>query len=50
LAQYFIRRVIGTIPLIAVLTFLIFIFLRLIPGDPARMMLDREVTTEDVER
>jgi len=25
-------------------------FLRLIPGDPARMMLDREATTEDVER
>lgn len=43
------RRVLGTIPtLIIVITF-VFFFVRLIPGDPARLVAGEQATQQDVE-
>ena len=47
--KYTLKRVIGMIPtLIIVITF-VFFFIRLIPGDPARMIAGEQATLEDVE-
>lgn len=45
--RYFIKRVLGTIPLIIIISILVFLFIHMIPGDPVRMMLDKEATIED---
>ncbi|MFT4005078.1 MAG: ABC transporter permease subunit [Lacrimispora sp.] len=47
--RYTFRRVLGTIPtLIIVITF-VFFFVRLIPGDPARLVAGEQATQQDVE-
>ncbi|WP_367566699.1 ABC transporter permease [Lacrimispora sp.] len=47
--RYTLRRVLGTIPtLIIVITF-VFFFVRMIPGDPARMVAGEQATQQDVE-
>jgi len=47
--KYTFRRVLGTIPtLIIVITF-VFFFVRLIPGDPARLVAGEQATQQDVE-
>lgn len=49
MAKYIIKRVFGTIPtLIIVITF-VFFFVRMIPGDPARLVAGEQATLEDVE-
>lgn len=47
--RYIVKRVIGVIPtLILVVTF-VFFFVRMIPGDPARLVAGAQATKEDVE-
>ncbi|MBD1221379.1 ABC transporter permease subunit [Virgibacillus halodenitrificans] len=47
--QYIVKRVIGLIPLILVVSFVIFMFIHLIPGDPARLIAGKEATIEEVQ-
>lgn len=47
--RYIVKRIIGVIPtLILVVTF-VFLFVRMIPGDPARLVAGEQATLEDVE-
>ena len=47
--RYVVKRIIGVIPtLILVVTF-VFLFVRMIPGDPARLVAGEQATQEDVE-
>lgn len=48
MGRYVTKRVISTLPLIFVISFLIFMFMHLIPGDPARMIAGQDATKEDV--
>lgn len=48
MARYCIKRILGTIPLVLVISFLIFMFIHMIPGDPARLVAGPEATKEDV--
>jgi peptide/nickel transport system permease protein len=50
LARYVLRRLISTIPTILGVTIVVFMFLRLIPGDPAVAMLGEHATEENVSR
>jgi peptide/nickel transport system permease protein len=50
LTRYIINRLISLIPTIIGVTFLIFMFQRLIPGDPAIAMLGEHATKENVAR
>ncbi|SDM56735.1 nickel ABC transporter permease [Sediminibacillus halophilus] len=47
--QYIIKRILGLIPLLLVISFVIFMFIHLIPGDPARLMAGKDATLEEVE-
>ncbi len=47
--RYIVKRIVGMIPtLIIVITF-VFFFVRMIPGDPARLVAGPQATIEDVE-
>jgi peptide/nickel transport system permease protein len=50
LIRYTIRHLISVIPTLIGVTFVIFMFQRLIPGDPAVAMLGEHATQENVER
>jgi peptide/nickel transport system permease protein len=50
LTRYIIRRIIGLIPVLFGITFLVFFLVRLIPGDPALIMLGEKARPEDVAR
>jgi peptide/nickel transport system permease protein len=50
MARYIIRRLISVIPTLLGVTFVIFMFQRLIPGDPAVAMLGEHATEENVQR
>jgi len=50
LAQYIIRRLVSVIPTLLGVTIIIFLLLRLIPGDPAVAMLGEHAAQENVER
>jgi len=50
LIRYIIRRLISVIPTLLGVTFVIFMFQRLIPGDPAVAMLGEHANEENVER
>jgi peptide/nickel transport system permease protein len=50
LTRYFIRRLISVLPTLVGVTLVIFMFLRLIPGDPAVAMLGEHAAQENVER
>lgn len=47
--KYIIKRVIGVIPTLIIVTTFVFFFVRLIPGDPARLVAGPQATLEDVE-
>ncbi|MFV0351574.1 MAG: ABC transporter permease [Oscillospiraceae bacterium] len=49
MARYFVKRVLGTIPLMLIISILVFMFIHMIPGDPARQMAGKEATTQEVE-
>jgi len=50
LSRYIIRRLVSVIPTLIGVTFVIFMFQRLVPGDPAVAMLGEHATQENVER
>ena len=50
MTRYIIRRLITVIPTLIGVTFVIFMFQRLIPGDPAVAMLGEHAAEENVER
>ena len=47
--KYIVKRVIGVIPTLIIVTTFVFFFVRLIPGDPARLVAGPQATIEDVE-
>jgi peptide/nickel transport system permease protein len=49
MATYIARRVLSMIPVLLIVMGLSFLFVRLIPGDPAKLMLGPEATLEQVE-
>lgn len=50
MARYIFRRLLSVIPTLIGVTFVIFMFQRLIPGDPAVAMLGEHAAKENVER
>ncbi len=50
LARYIARRVLQAIPTLLILIVFMFILVRILPGDPARLIAGLEATEEDVER
>lgn len=50
LGRYILRRLISVLPTLIGVTLVIFLFQRLIPGDPAVAMLGEHATQENVER
>lgn len=49
MGRYFLRRLIGIIPILLVVSILIFLFVHLIPGDPARLVAGPDASQEDIE-
>ncbi|WP_080872721.1 ABC transporter permease [Oceanobacillus timonensis] len=49
MGRYIVKRILGLIPLLLAVSFLIFIFIHLIPGDPARLMAGKDATNAEVE-
>jgi glutathione transport system permease protein len=47
--NYLIRRIVGIIPVILVIALLVFLFVHMLPGDPARLVAGPEATLADVE-
>jgi ABC-type dipeptide/oligopeptide/nickel transport system permease component len=47
--QYIARRVLGTIPVIILISLLVFMLVQFAPGDPADLLLSDEATQEDIE-
>jgi glutathione transport system permease protein len=48
LLRYFIKRLIGIIPILFFVSIFIFLFVHLIPGDPARLVAGPDATLDDV--
>jgi peptide/nickel transport system permease protein len=48
--RYIVRRILMLIPILLGLTLLIFAFVHLLPGDPARTILGERATPENIER
>ncbi|HLR23437.1 MAG TPA: ABC transporter permease subunit [Pseudogracilibacillus sp.] len=49
MGRYIVKRLLGLIPLLLAVSFLIFIFIHIIPGDPARLMAGKDATNAEVE-
>lgn len=47
--SYLIKRLIGTIPILVAISVLVFAFVHLLPGDPARLVAGQDASAEDVE-
>ncbi len=48
LGRYALQRLLGVIPLMFVVSVLVFMFIHLIPGDPARLVAGKEATLEEI--
>ena len=48
--RYTVRRVIEIIPTILIISVIVFMFVRMIPGDPARLIAGEEATLETIEK
>ena len=46
---YFLRRLVGTIPVLVTVSILVFGFVRLLPGDPARLVAGPDASETDVQ-
>ena len=44
------RRIIGAIPVLLGISFLIFLLMHIAPGDPVSLLLDDDATPADIER
>ena len=50
MAGYILRRIVATIPVMLVVAVLVFLMLRLTPGDPAAVIAGEQASPEDVEK
>ncbi|MFB6362880.1 ABC transporter permease subunit [Paenibacillus elgii] len=50
MAQYVLKRLVAVIPILFIVSVLVFLFIHLIPGDPARLVAGKEATLEDISR
>lgn len=50
MGRYALQRLIGIIPLLFIVSVLVFMFIHLIPGDPARLIAGKEATLEEINR
>lgn len=48
LGRYAIQRLLGVIPLLFIVSILVFMFIHLIPGDPARLVAGKDATLEEI--
>jgi peptide/nickel transport system permease protein len=48
--QFIAKRLLGTLPVLALISFLIFMLLQAAPGDPATMLIGEEATPADAKR
>lgn len=46
---YILRRLINTIPILIIVSILVFMFIHLIPGDPARLLAGHNATYEEIQ-
>lgn len=49
MARYLVRRLLQLIPVLLVTTFVVFLLLRLVPGDPAQLLAGQDATPEQVQ-
>ena len=49
MSRYFVKRILQTIPLMLVISILVFLFIHMIPGDPARTMAGLDAEQSEVE-
>ncbi|MEG0438222.1 MAG: ABC transporter permease subunit [Solibacillus sp.] len=47
--KYIVKRIVEMIPILIVVSILTFLFIHLIPGDPARLVAGKDATLEEVE-
>jgi glutathione transport system permease protein len=47
--QYVLKRLLGVLPTLAIVGFLVFFFVHLLPGDPARLAAGQDATPETVQ-
>ncbi|TLS38623.1 glutathione ABC transporter permease GsiC [Pseudalkalibacillus caeni] len=47
--KYFVKRVVGIIPILIIVSVLIFLFVHMIPGDPARLVAGPDASYQDIE-
>lgn len=50
MAKYIFKRMLSLIPVLIVVSLLVFLMVHMMPGDPARLIAGEQATTEDVER
>lgn len=48
MGRYIVKRILSAIPLLLAISFLVFMFIHMIPGDPARMIAGMDATKEEV--
>lgn len=50
MGTYLLRRLVGTIPVMVLISLLVFLLIQLAPGDPTLMLLGEDSTQEDIDR
>ena len=50
MGTYLLRRLIGTIPVMVLISLLVFLLIQLAPGDPTLMLLGEDSTQEDIDQ
>ena len=50
MGTYLLRRLVGTIPVMILISMLVFLLIQAAPGDPTLMLLGEDSTQEDIER
>ena len=50
MGAYFLKRLLGLIPVLLGITLLVFLFLQLIPGDPAESLLGERASAEEIAK
>lgn len=48
MGRYALQRLLGVIPLLFIVSVLVFLFIHLIPGDPARLIAGKDATLEEI--
>ncbi|MED4784677.1 nickel ABC transporter permease [Brevibacillus choshinensis] len=46
---FFYRRLVGMVPTLLIVSMIVFLFLHLIPGDPAQLLAGQDASVEDIE-